>query len=220
MKRYRSLLLKSAVILGLLAIAVPGFAGPPLLCHAFDIGSAKSLPWVGQTSWFEGSPDYKLDQLVADTEALLTASTPVIVRMETLRRAAIYASADARVANNLVKRLLNRAEASEMAGRPDALAYLDAAYLSGALNEIAMLARSSGNFESKAAVAKAAVGGIDAYGLIMKSVAARPGDATIQFAAALISSDDHRGEYAGHAAKARAGAASDTLLARNLDHMQ
>jgi hypothetical protein len=220
MKRYRLPLVKSAVILGLLAIAVPAFAGPPLLCHAFDIGSAKSLPWVGEKSWFEGSPDYKLDQLVADTEALLTPSTPVIVRMETLRRAAIYASADAHVASVLVKRLLNRAEASEMAGRPDALAYLDAAYLSGALNEIAMLARSSANFESKAAVAKAAVGGIDAYGLIMKSVAARPADATIQFAAALISSDDHRGEYAVHAAKARAGAASDTLLARNLDHVQ
>lgn len=220
MIRYRSSLVSLAIVLGFVTFAVPAFAGPPLLCHAFDIGSAKSLPWVGEKSWFEGSPDYKLDQLVADTEALLTPSTPVIVRMETLRRAAIYASADAHVASVLVKRLLNRAEASEIAGRPDGLAYLDAAYFAGALNEIAMLARWSSDFETKGAVAKAAVGGIDAYGLIMKSVAARPADATIQFAAALISSDDHRAEYAGHAAKARAGAASNTLLARNLDHVQ
>ena len=220
MKRYRWSLGSCAFILGFIGVAVPAFAGPPLLCHAYDIGGARSLPWVGQTSWFEGSPDYKLDRLVADTEALLTPSTPVIVRMETLRRAAIYASADAHVAAVLVKRLLNRAEASEIAGRPDGLAYLDAAYFAGALNEIAMLAQWSKDFETKGAVAKAAVGGIDAYGLILKSVAARPGDATVQFAAALISNDGHRAEYAGHAAKARAGAASDMLLARNLDHVQ
>lgn len=220
MKRYRSLLVRYAFGLGVLGLAAPAFAGPPLLCHAYDIGSAKSLPWIGETSWFQGSPDYKLDRLVADTEALLTPSTPVIVRMETLRRAAIYASNDAHVAGVLVKRLLNRAEASEIAGRPDAMAYLDAAYFAGALNEIAMLARWSKDFETKGAVAKAAVGGLDAYGLIMKSVAAKPGDATIQFAAALISADDHRAEYAGHAAQARAGAARDTLLARNLNHVQ
>lgn len=220
MKRYRSLFIKSAVVLGFIAIAVPAVAGPPLLCHPFEIGSAKSLPWIGERSWFEGSPDYKLDHLVADTEALLTPSTPVIVRMETLRRAAIYASADASVASVLVKRLLNRAEASEIAGRPDGLAYLDAAYFAGALNEIAMLAQSSKDFESKGAVAKRAVGGIDAYGLVMKSAAVRPGDASIQFAAALIANDNHHGEYAGHAARARAGADSDTLLARNLNHVQ
>ena len=91
---------------------------------------------------------------------------------------------------------------------------------SAPLNEIAMLARSSKDFETKGAVAKSAAGGIDAYGLIMKSVAAKPEDAAIQFAAALISNDVHHSEYAGHAAKARAGAASDTLLARNLDHVQ
>ena len=69
-------------------------------------------------------------------------------------------------------------------------------------------------------MAKAAVGGIDAYALIKKSVAARPDDATIEFAAALIASDDHRAEYKDHAARARAGANSDTLLVRNLNHVQ
>src|SRR5947207_13415759 len=125
-----------------LAIAAPALAGPPLLCHPFDIGAAKSLPWVGEKDWFEGRPDYELDHLVADTEALLTPSVPVIVRMETLRRAALYASTDARVASDLVKRLISRAEASEVAGRPDALAYLDAAYIAGAFNEITMMGRA------------------------------------------------------------------------------
>ena len=48
----------------------------------------------------------------------------------------------------------------------------------------------------------------------------RPADPAIQFAAALISADDHRGEYPAHAAKARAGSGGDALLARNLDHVQ
>ena len=206
-------------VVAALAVAAPALAGPPLLCHPFDIGAAKSLPWVGEKNWFEGRPDYKLDRLVADTEALLTPSVPVIVRMETLRRAALYASTDARVASILVKRLINRAEASEVAGQPDALAYLDAAYLAGALNEITMLARSQG-FETRSEVARQVKGSLDAYALIKKSVALRPADPAIQFAAALIASDDHRGEYPAHAAKARAGSAGDALLARNLDHVQ
>jgi len=202
-----------------LAIAAPALAGPPLLCHPYEIGAAKSLPWVGQTNWFEGQPGYKVENLVADTEALLTPATPVIVRMETLRRAALYASTDPKVANGLLKRLISRAEASEEAGRPDALAYLDAAYLAGAFNELTMLAKSK-EWESRAAVASSVKGNLDAYALIAKSVAARPNDAAIQFAAALIASDDHRTAYPVHAAKARAGADSDALLARNIAHVQ
>jgi hypothetical protein len=202
-----------------LAIAASAFAGPPLLCHPYDIGAAKSLPWVGEKSWFEGRPDYKLENLVAETEALVTPSTPVIVRMETLRRAAIYASTDPKVAGVLLKRFISRAEASEASGNPDALAYLDAAYLAGAFNEFTMMAQSK-EWASRSAVASQAKGSLDSYALITKSVALRPNDPAIQFAAALIASDEHRGEYAGHASKARAGADADTLLARNLDHVQ
>jgi hypothetical protein len=207
------------VVIASLAIATPALAGPPLLCHPFDIGTAKSLPWLGEKSWDEGRPDYKLDHLVADTEALLTPSTPVIVRMETLRRAALYASTDARVASDLIKRFISRAEASEVAGRPDALAYLDAAYLAGAFNEITMMGRAQ-QWEQRSANVREVKGSLDAYALITKSVQLRPSDPGIQFAAALISSDGHRTEYPAHAAKARAGADSDTLLARNLVHVQ
>jgi hypothetical protein len=207
------------VVIASLAIATPVLAGPPLLCHPFDIGTAKSLPWVGEKSWDEGRPDYKLDHLVADTEALITPSTPVIVRMETLRRAALYASTDARVASDLIKRFISRAEASEVAGRPDALAYLDAAYLAGAFNEITMMGRAQ-QWEQRSANAREVKGSLDAYALITKSAALRPSDPGIQFAAALISSDGHRSEYPAHAAKARAGADTDTLLARNIVHVQ
>lgn len=208
-----------SVVIVLLAMATPALAGPPLLCHPFDIGNAKSLPWVGEKSWDEGQPGYKLDRLVADTEALLTPSTPVIVRMETLRRAALYASTDARVASDLIKRFISRAEASEVAGRPDALAYLDAAYLAGAFNEITMMGRAK-DWEQRSTNAEKVKGSLDAYGLITKSVALSPSDPAIQFAAALISSDGHRSAYPAHAAKARAGADNDTLLARNIVHVQ
>ena len=216
MRKTRKIL---GVVIASLAIATPALAGPPLLCHPFDIGTAKSLPWLGEKSWDEGRPDYKLDHLVADTEALLTPSTPVIVRMETLRRAALYASTDARVASDLIKRFISRAEASEVAGRPDPLAYLDAAYLAGAFNEITMMGRAK-EWEQRSANAREVKGTLDAYGLITKSVALRPSDPAIQFAAALISADGHRSEYPAHAAKARAGADNDTLLARNLVHVQ
>ena len=218
MKRHTRFVVAVTAAAAIMAMAMPAFAGPPLLCHPYEIGSAKSLPW-SQTSWSDGSPDYKIDHLVADTEALLTPSTPVIVRMETLRRAALYASTDATVASHLIKRLVTRAEASEVAGRPDPLAYLDAAYIAGAFNEITMMGRSNG-WEAKGAVARQAKGTLDAYGMIQKSIALRPADPALQFAAALISSDDHRSEYPGHAAKARAGADGDMLLARNLVHVQ
>ncbi len=208
-----------SIVIASIAVATPALAGPPLLCHPFDIGSAKSLPWVGEKSWDEGQPGYQLDRLVADTEALLTPSTPVIVRMETLRRAALYASTDARVASVLIKRLITRAEASEMAGRPDALAYLDAAYLAGAFNEITMMDRAT-EWQQRSANAREVKGTLDAYGLITKSVGLRPSDPAIQFAAALISSDGHRSEYPAHAAKARAGVTSDALLAANIVHVQ
>ena len=79
-----------------------------------------------------------------------------------------------------------------------------------------MMGRSNG-WEAKGAVARQATGTLDAYGMIQTS---RPADPALQFAAALISSDDHRSEYPGHAAKARAGADGDMLLARNLVHVQ
>lgn len=207
----------SAFVLAALAVAVPALAGPPLLCHPYQIGTARSLPWNSGTGWNQPSPDYNLKNLVSDTEALLTPSTPVIVRMETLRRAALYASGDAQVASQLLSRLVARAEMSGKKGAPDALALLDAAYVAGAYREITMLTRTP-PFSERIAGVRAALGDADAYALITKSIAARPDDPALQFAAALIASDN-RAAYVEHAAKARAGAARDPLLAKNLDHI-
>ena len=208
----------SSALLFTLAVAAPVFAGPPLLCHPFDIGNARSLPWDGSKAWFQGAAGYDVSGLLADTEAILTPSTPVIVRMETLRRAAIYASRDRQVAERLLAKLTERARASEAAGHADALAFLDAAYLTGAFGEIGMLEQMA-EFRDRAPMMRALVAGRDAYALVKKSLAASPSSPAIEFAAALIASDSSRAAYLGHAQKARAGAKGDALLARNIGHV-
>jgi|WetSurMetagenome_2_1015567.scaffolds.fasta_scaffold26043_3 hypothetical protein len=200
-----------------IAVASAALAGPPLLCHPFQIGSERSLPWDGRTSWFEGAPGYSLATLVAETESLLRPGTPVIVRMETLRRAAIYASADHAVASDLLARLRARSE-----GQPpdaQALAYLDLAYVVGAFDQLSMLDRSSSPFSGRTAHLRPLVAGLDAYTLVKKSLQGRPGDPSLEFAAALIAADKNRPAYGEHARRARAGALSDPLLARNIEHV-
>jgi hypothetical protein len=206
----------SAVIV--VTMAAPALAGPPLLCRPYDTGGARSLPWNGSGGWQGELPGYKLENLIADTEAVLTPSTPVIARMETLRRASLYASRDRAIASQLLTRLLSRANAGDAKGTPDALALLDAAYVAGAFHEISMMGRE-GEFRNRAAAVREALGRNDAYALIQRSIAARPDDASIQFAAALIASDGHRGAYQQHAEKARKGVAKDALLARNINHV-
>jgi hypothetical protein len=204
--------------IALTLVATPALAGPPLLCHPFDIGSARSLPWSGASSWFEGDANYRIENLVADTEAVLTPSTPVVVRMETLRRAAIYASGDGAISARLLDRFVKRAEATGPNGQPDALQLLDAAYIAGAYREMTMLGKDS-FWASRVAGLRAALGNTKDSALISRSIAARPDDPGIRFAAALILSDSDRQAYREHAEKARAGAAQDTLLARNLNHV-
>lgn len=211
----RSAVLSTALVV---ALATPVLAGPPLLCHPYDTGNARSLPWDGSRGWAGDLPDYKLEKLLADTEDLLTPSTPVIARMETLRRAALYASRDRAIASQLLTRLVSRANAADAKGTSDALALLDAAYVAGAFHQISMLGRDGG-FRDRAANAREALGNTDAYALIRRSVAARPDDASIQFAAALIASDRDRGAYLQHAEKARRGVTKDALLARNISHI-
>jgi hypothetical protein len=216
MKRQMNALVTSAAVLAAIITATPAFAGPPLLCHPFEIGTARSLPWEG--TWSQGKADYKIANLITDTETLLTPTTPVLVRMETLRRAALYASTNGQIANQLLSRLLARANESETGGRPDAMALLDAAYVAEAFREIASL--SGADFTARAEGARATLGRADGYLLISRSISARPDDPAIQFAAALIAADKNRAHYTDHAAKARAGAARDPLLARNLNHVQ
>jgi hypothetical protein len=189
-----------------LLLPTTAVAGPPLLCHPFDIGRATSLPWSG-SSWRDASPEYDISQLTTDTLALLTPATPVIVRMETLRRAAIYATRDERVARDLLLRLLDRARAAEASGKADAMALFDAGYLAETFKQ------TSGILRGLAAVTAR----IDGYELVKRSLAIRGTDPAIEFAAALMTQDPARKvAHVEHKRRAQAGAVADALLARNL----
>lgn len=209
-------------LLALITSARPAHAGPPLLCHAFDIGTARSLPWSDpvRDAWWQGQPGYDLTKLADDTEALLTPDTPIIVRMETLRRAAIYASTDEAAAKRLWLTVHDRVRVAEQKNKAgDALAIFDAGYLAETMRVMAEIGKAGFRQGTlKASAMDALVKNVDGYQMVQRSLAMRAQDPSIEFASALIASshEKSRGLYLSHAVKAREGAAKDTLLARNL----
>jgi hypothetical protein len=206
-------------VFALFATVAPVLAGPPLLCHPFDIGDARSLPWGPE--WSQGRSDYNVANLVADTEAILTPTAPVIVRMETLRRAALYASLDAKVAAQLLQALNSRAAAAERAGSSSpatALALFDAGYLTETYRQISELGRSSG-WSTRSATIAGVIGKANGKSFMARTIALRPDDGAIQFAAALVAASSDRSAYQQHAAKAREGVSKDPLLARNIKQL-
>lgn len=186
----------------LLAFTTLAQAGPPLICHPIAIGQAKSLAWIDFNH--RGSTDYDLKNLSHDTLALLDAHTPVLVRMETLRRATIYARLDPQAAKELITRLQARAADADAAGRPDALAWFDVGYLAEAYQQW------MGNGEPNPAA------GLDGYSLVRKAISLRGLDPEMEFAAAMITLRGPHGAHRDHVQKAMAGAKNDPLLAQNL----
>ncbi len=204
MRPSRFLSFSAGVVLVLFGLVTSVFAGPPLICHRLDIGDAKSLPWAG-TAWnLSGNESYNTKNLAQDTLAVLDSGAPVIVRMETLRRATLYARKDPRAAKELLTRLYQRATASETAGRPDALAWFDAGYLAETYRQWFYKDPNP-------------AAGIDGYALVKKALGLRGrSDPEMEFAAALITLQGPEPAHREHARKALAGAKNDTLLARNL----
>jgi len=206
-------LLPSRLVRPLLAIALvaataaPALAGPPLVCFPFDIGPATSLPWDRDNSHWKGMrADYDVSHLTSDTVALLTPSTPIVVRMETLRRAAIYATTSDKVARSLVDTLVARAKKSAPPAEA-ALAEFDAGYLIETMKQTGPIAASSA----------AVVAGMDGYAMVQHSLGLRNNDPSIAFAAALMTWG--KADHNTHVQRAKAGAAADMLLARNIDHV-
>lgn len=225
MKRSKlfSLALTGATLAALLAFPRGAKAGPPLVCHPFDIGGAKSLPWTSNTWKLSGNENYDLSRLAGDTLALLSPSTPVIVRMETLRRAALYARQDPDVQKELLLKLKARAIDAEASAKPDALAWFDAGYFVETVKQADMTFQknSSGTYEP--VYAPNAASNIDGYAWVAKALGLRD-DAEMEFAAAVITSFPRPGlskellqkAHDEHLRKALAGATDGSLLARNL----
>jgi hypothetical protein len=190
-----------------LTLAGPARAGTPLLCVPNDIGAAPSLPWGPDAGGKQPRADYDPSRLIADTLALLTPRTPVLERMETMRRATLYATRFAKTGRpelgaELLARLQARVLDAEAAGPPagDALAWFDAGYFAGSI-EAWSATRARHQYAG--------------YAWVVKASRARGIDPAMELAAAIMSFEDPR-KSDGHWARASAGSKSNPLLARNL----
>jgi hypothetical protein len=199
-----------AATLAVLVCTPSAFAGPPLVCHPFDIGTAASLPWQSNGNDWRGTrADYDVSRLTADTLAALTPGRPVIVRMETLRRAAIYATADTAVARSLLDALMARAKAR--GEERTAVALFDAGYLVETYKQLAPISARTA----------ALAADIDGYRMVKESLSLTRGDPSIEFAAALITAGQPREKaYEAHLRNAKAGVKADQLLARNISWLE
>jgi hypothetical protein len=195
----------------LVAVSVPGLlAGPPLTCFPFQIGDARSLPWstsANQRDWNAPMSDYDTRRLADDTLMLLGEQTPVIVRMETIRRAALYGLKDAAAAQELLARLKARALKNEK-GKGNALYLFDYGYLAETYKQASLHQGDKKGFSSSS--------GENGYARVLEALALRGNDPEMEFAAALITVWPRQERHQEHFRKAVTGAAGDALLTDNL----
>jgi len=193
-------------ILSLSFLVTAAFAGPPLICHSFDIDGANSLPWVSHDWNLSGSEKYDTTKLAADTIAILDSSQVTLVHMETLRRATLYAKKDRVAAKELINRLMARANATKSSAstqQPNPLAIFDAGYAAEAYKQ--WLGEQDNPAQR-----------FDGYALVQLALQRRGNDPQMEFAAALIAVGKPAIDAQDHAQKAIAGAKDDPLLSRNL----
>ena len=180
------------------ALSGTAWAGPPLICHPFDAGTAVLLPWGSGPGWNTPDRSYDVQKLSSDTLKLLTPTTPVLARMEIMRRATIYAGQDRKVAAALLKAVVDRAKSSAP-GSKDPMPLFDAGYLIESYRQHAPTAGS--------------LAGAEGYGLVVQALQLAGNNAEMEFAASLM----QRGTIAAqHRRRAVAGATKGSLLAKNL----
>ena len=193
-----------AVSLVALAPAVAQ-AGAPLTCFPMAIGDARSLAWGTGSGWNTPDPAYDRAHLTADTLALLGPRTPVLVRMETLRRAMIYASADDAAAKRLFDALRARA-AGTGDGKVDPLFPFDLGYAVETYRQARHVLDKSPADPPE-----------DGYALVRKALEARGPDPEMEYAAALVTRGGTRNGLSDrHLRAAVAGAPEGSDLARTL----
>jgi hypothetical protein len=196
----------AATLFALSLFAASTFAGPPLICHTYDIGNARSLPWIGHNWNLTGAETYDTHHLVADALSILDDDPTVLVHMETLRRAALYGQNNPQALKQLVIRMIARTDLPNRNATAASLASFDLGYFTATLSQVHSINK---DFASP-------VKALDAKLLVDKAIHLRGNDPQMEFAAALITLDGPADEHNTHAERAIAGAKSDALLARNL----
>ena len=210
----RSTRLATIPLAAMLCFASVAQAGPPLVCHTFEIGGARSLPWSSHNGNLSGGENYDTKNLVPDTLEILAPDTPILVRMETLRRATLYARKDPVAAKELLARLHARATAAESSRHPDALAWFDEGYLAETYKQ--WIGKNMPHMTDGMRMDANPAAGLDGYALVKKALTLRGADPQMEFAAAMITLSGPQEEHRQHAQRAIAGAKSDSLLAQNL----
>lgn len=210
----RSMFFLAGAIAVSLFLANAAQAGPPLICHTIEIGQAKSLPWINHGWNLSGGENYDLKNLAPDTLAILDSGAPVLVRMETLRRATLYARKDPQVARELLAKLQARVTKAENAGHPDAMALFDAGYLVECYKQ--WIGKDLPHMTDNLPMDPNPAVTLDGYALVKRAISLRGQDPEMEFAAALISLEGRQADHQLHVARATAGASGDSLLARNL----
>ena len=200
-----------------LVLAAPSAvdAGPPAICHQFQTGGAPSLPWAEGSGWRRPVPGYELARLTDDTLRLLTPKTPVIARMETIRRATLYASTDARVASDLLSRVLGRALDQVGTGPTSRHALFDAGYLVESYRQANLIFKYDmlKGAEKQAWSLRDTPKGLDGYTWIASALRMGPTDPEMEFGASRVSEG---AASQAHVAKAIAGALPGSPLSATL----
>lgn len=185
--------------------------GPPLVCFPYEIGDAKSLPWnATRDEPFTTDPKYDESKLIDDTLQILDGSPEILVHMETLRRAAIYAARfDAKptkgregsLATRLTTTVLDRALKQIAADAKNPIYWIDAGYALGATQH---MSQSLGRFVSWVEYFE-------------KAVSLAKSDATVLFAASTAYLDSPKSDrWAQYFEESYFLAPSDSLLKKNL----
>lgn len=190
-------------------------AGPPLICWPISIGGAASLPMgVGG----EARADYDRTRLADDTAALLGPQTRALVRMETLRRAAVYAASDDAAATRLFEMLRARSTQAVDA-RAQALARFDLGYEAAAYRQALLAAHSTRAAHGNGVqLPKGVQVQEDGYELVEQALESLRPNPEVEYAAALVAlgSATHRALADRHVKLAADGAAAGSDLARTL----
>ena len=203
-KLTRPLIALAAVVF----FASPVLAGPPLICHPFEVEGGKLIAWGTGPGWNTPDRSYDIKRLVADTTAVLTADAPILTRMENMRRATIYAMRDPVIAHDLLKAVTGRALATSTNGG----AWFDAGYLIESYRQ-AVAIRENRKPELRAWAAVDETIRVDGYNWVKKAMAMSAPSAEMEFAASLMT---ERSIASAHRAKAISGAPKGSVLARNL----
>jgi hypothetical protein len=196
-----------AAVIVVLVTASPALAGPPLICNPFVTEGGKLIAWGSGAGWNTPDHSYDIKNLVADTTNALTPETPVLTRMENLRRATIYAMRDPIIAEELLRALMRRA----LSTTNDGGAWFDAGYLIEAYRQGTHL-RGERKTGSAAWAAVDETIRVDGYGFVKKAIAMRGANPEMELAASLMT----QGAVAdAHRARA-ATAGSGSLVVKNL----